>query len=114
MIPGIEINFGDESRVVPPLNLATLERMQKRLLEFKGGIDPDSVATVIDAAHSALKRNYPDVTREWVAENIDVGNMSDVMSAVMDVAGMRRRGITEGKAGAATSPNSTGSTSTAT
>lgn len=114
MIAGIEISFGEEKRVVPPLNLATLETMQKRLMAYKGGIDPESVSTVIDATTAALKRNYPDTTREWVAEHMDVGNLEEVMAAVMDVAGMRRRKVETGKAAAATSPNSTGSTSTAT
>ena len=36
----------------------------------------------------ALKRNYPDMTREQVAELLDLSMMRDCMNAVMSVSGM--------------------------
>ncbi|ENT1749659.1 hypothetical protein CAA71_002200, partial [Neisseria gonorrhoeae] len=40
---------------------------------------------------AALKRNYPDLTREEAADLIDIGNMNEVFAAVMDVSGLKRR-----------------------
>lgn len=100
LIPGIEYDFGG-GRVytVPPLSLGALERLQKRIEALQGvtALDPASVKTVIDAAHSALKRNYPDMTIDEVAELVDVGNMHDVVACVMDVAGVRRKAEAETK-----------------
>jgi len=92
-IKGIPLSLGGKTYIVPPLNLGTLERLQERLANFTGGVDQESVSTVLDAAHSALLRNYPEITREQVAEMIDVANMAEVMEAVMDVSGLKRKAI---------------------
>jgi hypothetical protein len=94
VIPGIEFTFGDDVRVFPPLTLGALELLQKRLLALNNAgtqLAPEHMATIIDAAHLALKRNYPTLTREQVAEMIDLGNMHDVLLAVTDVSGIRRK-----------------------
>ena len=90
-VAGISFPFPDGPLVVPPLTLGALEQLQDRLASFKGGVDKESVATVIDAAHAALRRNYPDITREFVADQIDVGNFIDVFTCVMDVTGAKRK-----------------------
>lgn len=95
---GIPIDFGGEVLVVPPVALGVLEQLQERISSFKGDVrDKDQVATVIDAAHSALKRNYPEMTRSQVAEMIDVGNMAAVFEAVMDVSGLKRKAAEAGE-----------------
>ncbi|MFK7088684.1 hypothetical protein AAFM71_07690 [Chromobacterium violaceum] len=97
-IKGIPLSLGGTTYIVPPLNLGALEQLQERLANFSGGIDAASVGTVLDAAHAALVRNYPDLTRERVAELIDVANMGEVMEAVMDVSGLKRQAFeTEGQ-----------------
>lgn len=104
MIPGIEIDFGSERLTVPPLTLGSLQLLQGKLEKFQADTSPESVATVIEAAFLALRRNYPDITRERVAEILDLGNMLDVLSAVMDVSGMKRKEIAAGKATPEASP----------
>lgn len=88
---GIEIELGDQRLVCPPLSLATIEQMRDKLEAMSGADMKDKVSTVIECAHSALKRNYPDITREEVADGIDLGTMEDVMVAVMDVSGAERQ-----------------------
>ena len=96
---GISITFGDQKLVVPPLALGALEQLQERVSKFSGDIrDKEQIATVIDAAHAAIKRNYPDMTRDDVADLIDVGNMAEVFEAVMDVSGLKRKALEEGEA----------------
>lgn len=94
LIPGIEYNFGG-GRVytVPPLALGALQRLQKKLeaLSTAAMTDPQSIATVIEATHSALRRNYPDITEDQVGELVDLGNMHDVIGCITDVAGIRRK-----------------------
>lgn len=114
MIPGIEIKLGDRALIIPPLNLAAIESLQDRLEAFRGGVDRQSVATVVDATFAALHRNYPDITREFITEFVDVANMKEVMEAVMDVGGLRRKAVHEGNRQAVAVNGSTGQTSTAT
>lgn len=93
-VKGIPLDFSGRHMVVPPLSLGALEQLQERLNAFNGDIaDPDQVRTVIDSAHAALRRNYPDMTRIDVADAIGLENMLEVMEAVMDVSGMKRKAL---------------------
>lgn len=98
MIKGIDMELGGKVLTIPPLNLAALEQLEDRLHSFTGGLDKASISLVLDAAHMSLKRNYPDLTREHVADFIDVSNMEAVMEAVMDISGLKRKGIEAGEA----------------
>lgn len=96
---GIPVVLGEQTFIVPPLALGALEQLQDRVASFNGDIrDAAQVATVIDAGHAALKRNYPEITREEVADLIDVGNMAEVFEAVMDVSGLKRKALASGEA----------------
>ncbi|MGV1045469.1 MAG: hypothetical protein ACOYBN_09605 [Limnohabitans sp.] len=90
---GVRVVFADGTElVVPPLNLAAVEMLQERLVAFSGGLDAHSVALVADATVLALQRNYPGISREQVvSELLDLGNMAEVMEAVMDVSGFKRK-----------------------
>lgn len=90
-IPGVTLTLAGQDYVLPPLSLNALVQLKSRLEKFESGTDLESVATVIDAAHAALSRNYPAITREQVGDLVDVGNMGDVMQACMDVSGVMRK-----------------------
>ncbi len=93
-VKGIPVDFCGTTRIVPPLSLGALEQLQDRLGAFTGDVaDGSQVSTVIDSAFAALRRNYPQITREEVADSIGLENMTDVMAAVMDVAGLKRKSL---------------------
>lgn len=97
-IKGIAFDFGGETLVIPPISLGAMEQLQQRIGEFSGDVmDSKQVGTVIDAAFAALKRNYPDMTRDQVADLIDVGNMAEVFACVMDVSGLKRKAAEAGE-----------------
>jgi hypothetical protein len=97
MIKGVWMDLGGQIYTVPPLSLGAVEALQDRLASFTGG-DLKSVGTVIDALHMALVRNYPEITREQVAEMVDLGTMQEIMEAVMDVSGLKRKAQLKQKA----------------
>ena len=105
-VPGVWFDFGGgQEYLIPPLALGYLEVMQDELaaLPTLAALEPKAIATVIDAAHAALKRNYPALTREAVGNLLDVSNMGDVYECLMDVAGVKRRAQVDlGNAGAGT------------
>lgn len=91
-VPGVNFAFsGGKTLVIPPLSLGDLEQLQDRIAEVKGGVDKESVKTIVDVTHAALKRNYPEMERSEVAALLDLGNMLDVFQCVMDVSGTRRK-----------------------
>lgn len=96
---GVTLYLGGADYVVPPISLGALEQLQDRIVNFAGDVtDKAQVATVIDAAHAALRRNYPDMTREDVADLVDVSNMAEIFEAVMDVSGLKRKEQEAGEA----------------
>lgn len=91
-VKGIPVDLGGTTYIVPPLALGALEQLKDALANFTGDVrEADQVATVIDATHASLKRNYPEITRAEVADLVDLENMMAVMEAVMDVSGMKRK-----------------------
>jgi hypothetical protein len=110
-INGVTLNLGGMDYVVPPLSLGALEVLQSRIEAFDGSMNKESVATVIDCLHAALRRNYPDITREVVADMVDVANFGQVMNAVMNASGMGLKAADPGNpqapsSGAPSSPES--------
>lgn len=93
-VKGIPKELGGRVLVIPPLSLGAIEQLQERLSSFTGDIaDKTQAPIVIDAAHAALRRNYPELTREEVGELIDLENMVEIFEAVMDVAGLKRKAL---------------------
>lgn len=100
--------------IVPPLNLGSLRKLKGRIDGFGQHPGTEDMETLCDAILEALARNYTGVPRWLVEQTIDVGNLYDMMSAVMDVSGMKRKELEQGKAKAAAANGSTGTTSIAT
>jgi ATP-dependent Zn protease len=98
-VPGVKQEINGKNIVFAPLSLASLSKVGERLKKFNGGVDDDSVKLVIEVAYLSLKRNYPDVTMEEIAEEIvDVSNMMEVMQCAMDVSGLKRKAQLEQEA----------------
>ena len=83
---GKPITSYDQTLIFAPLSLGAIERLEEKLPDFNSG--RAKIGDIIDVAHSSLKRNYPDITREQVGEFIDGGNTQEVFQAIMEVSGM--------------------------
>jgi len=71
--------------IFAPLSLGAAEKLMPKLKTF----DPSDFALVVDVAHGSLKRNYPDITREYIADELlDVGHVNDVFETVMGASGL--------------------------
>ncbi|RZA14045.1 MAG: hypothetical protein EOP02_27255 [Proteobacteria bacterium] len=58
-VPGVSFPFPGKTLVIPPLALGDLEQLLERInAVMAGNMDRDSIATVIDATHAALRRNF--------------------------------------------------------
>lgn len=95
-VPGVAFPFPGKALVIPPLSLGDLEQLLDRInMVMAGSIDKDSIATVIDATHAALRRNYPDIDRTEVAGLLDLRNMRDALNAVMSASGMEAQPVND-------------------
>lgn len=97
MIPGIILNLAGTAYTVPPISIGSLEELWPRLETYSGKVTDAGI--VVDALHAALARNYPDLTRKQVADIVDVGNYVEVMEAVMDIGGLKRKALEAATAG---------------
>ncbi|MCU4314903.1 hypothetical protein KTH46_07685 [Acinetobacter bereziniae] len=92
---GTTIQIDGQPFVFAPLSLGAVEKLLPALQGFK----PNDVGTVIDVAHKSLKRNYPDITREDVADMLYMDQLEEVMAAVMSVSGLKNKEAQEGESG---------------
>lgn len=96
-VKGIPLTLGERVYTLPPASLATLEAMAPRLdvvnQAFTGGgqISLAELGFVADFATACLRRNYPDVHRDFVAEHIGLENVVDVLQMCTDVSGLLRK-----------------------
>jgi hypothetical protein len=94
-IPGVPFYFSEIDRelTIPPITLGALQQLEPGIAGFTADMtNTKQIDTVISLTHAALKRNYPEITRDEVGELIDVGNVVDVYRAVMGISGVKRSG----------------------
>jgi hypothetical protein len=118
LIDGVKVRMGGEEYILPPINLAALKRLkaQFKCLETlsptmgPGDWTDEQVDAMITVIHSALSRNYPEITVEQLAEIIDMGSIQKVFPALAGVSGLE-----QGEAAPQPTENgkSTGASSTA-
>ncbi|WOE31981.1 MULTISPECIES: hypothetical protein [unclassified Acinetobacter] len=72
--------------IFAPAPLGALEKYQDFL-----GADVIPFNVIIDLAHISLKRNYPEIDRQYVADElIDVANMQDVIELIIQTSGLKQ------------------------
>lgn len=123
LLDGVTVRIGRREFIVPPLNIKSLKRAAKLAPVMEGGGEA-SFDACVDVIHMAVVRNYPDVTRDDIEEELDAGNLPAVVDAVMEASGFDPKALAQltaaSSAGAPSTPDSSapqdgpGSTSTST
>jgi hypothetical protein len=92
MIDGVTVRMGGRDWIVAPLTLGQLRRLWprvQRLGEVGAGMGDEDIASLVELVTAALRRNYPDMTSEKVADLLDLGNAGMVLNAVLTGSGLR-------------------------
>ncbi len=74
--------------IFKPLTLGTLERIGERLANFDNLNVLEQCSLTIDLTFESLKRTYPNIEREFVAELVDVQNMYEIVPVLMQLSGL--------------------------
>jgi hypothetical protein len=112
LLPGVEIEMVGKTWVVPPLTLGQLRRLGSKVEVMsadKSMMDPEVVDAVVAVVTAALRRNYPDLDEDQVADMLDMGNAPQVFVAVLTGSGLKRGGGEAGGPFGAAGPTSTAS-----
>lgn len=108
-ILGIPFPLDGKLYIVPPCSLATLKRHGAAIdklgeegaaIRLSGG----AIDTIVSLAHEALKRNYPDMESDYVAEHVGLESVWELFRALMDASGLLRKQLLAEAAGAAAEP----------
>lgn len=91
-IPGVTIEMGGREFIVPPLTLGQLRRLLpkvRQMTEVGASMGEEQIETLCEIVAAAMRRNYPEITEDAVADLLDLGNASGVLSAVLTGSGLR-------------------------
>ena len=92
MIEGVQISLGGKEYIVPALNFRQLRELKEPMSKLNATANgiPDDVAfdAGLSIIEAAIKRNYPDITREQVEEMIDLSNFKIILPAIMGASGL--------------------------
>lgn len=85
---------GRKEYLIPALSFHALRKSQGALAvlnSITGIPTEEQIGGMIDLTYLALARNYPDMTKDEVAELIDLGNFVMVFQSLAKVSGLEPR-----------------------
>lgn len=89
------VTIGGKHFEVKPLNLKSLKRLaekgylQKLSAVTGTALDADQLEAVIQTIAITLQRSYPDVTSEFVEENLEVQDIGLVLNTILIASGFK-------------------------
>lgn len=92
---GTVVQMGGRAIRFLPLNWATLELLQDKLdlvasMDTKqrtGFFTPEERNAILDVVHTAIAAANPDVDEAWTKQNLDLGNLEEVLKGVFTTNG---------------------------
>lgn len=90
-VPGNEITLAGQVYVMPALSAAAVKQNREKLNSLTSTTMPD-VCIVAELAYLALRRNYPDITQEFVDDVVDFSNMLEVYEALVSLNSLVEHG----------------------
>ncbi len=93
MIEGRTVNIGGTDYTVPPFPMKLI-RLHPEWIRSVRSIEDiptaEQTEAIVGIIHSAIARNYPDVSMEALEDALDIRTALEALAAVMDVSGMQR------------------------
>lgn len=93
MVDGETILLGGESLVLPPLPLIKFKTIEPILGSDKG-FSEEYLTAFNNAVFYSLRRNYPQITQDFIVENVDLVNFPKILSAFLSVNGLAAKSAT--------------------
>lgn len=87
---GLRIKLGTRTYVLASLNATAARRNWDRIRAMKEQSEADAIDLTVKLVTECLRRNYPDITEEWVGEHVDMDNWEGLSTAVFGRGAFRR------------------------
>lgn len=91
LIDGVSIKIGVKEYIVPALNfkqIRTLMPKIQQLTNIGATMNDEQMDNVFTVIHAAISRNYPEINKEFLEENIDMNNVRPIINAIMGQSGL--------------------------
>jgi hypothetical protein len=96
LIEGEVVNLGGKPYTVPALTLRQIKALGGKIQALSGlnplSADEAALDPLLDVAHAALSRNYPDLKREEMDDLVDLRNVLPLVNAILNTSGFKRSG----------------------
>lgn len=88
---GTVVQLAGVRYIMPPISLGAIEREGDAFTELAEGRTPTGKLTFIaKLVTESLRRNYPDIDGDLVANSVDLGNLQELVGALMSTTGLVR------------------------
>lgn len=84
---GAEVVLGGIAYTAAPLSLGAVKRLVPRIEAYGQLGLPEQIDVAIEVLHASLARNHSDITREQIEDVVDLGNMQQLFTSVLEVSG---------------------------
>jgi len=90
---GTTLKIGDKDYVVPALTIKQIRTLKSDIQELRQlkdavNIEDEKLDKMISVIYAAISRNYPDITREELENNLDMNNIQDVILIILGASGI--------------------------
>lgn len=89
---GVNIQLGKKNYIIPALSIKSIRRLRNDIDKIAGKniTSDESIDAVLNIIHEAIKRNYPDITKEHLEDVVDLGNMNLIIEIVLNQSGLTK------------------------
>jgi hypothetical protein len=95
MLDGIVVVIGEKEYTIPVLNFKSIREMVKLTERMSAAQSiEERLGTMSDIVLNGLKRNYPELTKEEIEEQLDLDNFERICGIVAEQAGLKKK-VTE-------------------
>ncbi len=100
----MKVTFGDKEFAVSALNWNQLEELQPEIAtlnSMQGGFTvPSNRAAALKVVLACIKRKHPEVSEDYIRDNLDLGNVTQAIAAAFAVNGFKEAAPGEARAAA--------------
>jgi hypothetical protein len=90
---GTPISISGTEYIVPPLSFKQFKALREDVMKLNTGdvsSSEEQQGVVLRIVHAALSRNYPDLTLDQVEDMLDLGNIHEIVKAIVGVNQLKK------------------------
>lgn len=86
MVEGTKVVIGEKELIIPRMNLKSQRKLGNHLsvvTEVTGIPTAEQLESVFEVICAAIQRNYPEIGRDWIEENVEFDDLASIVAAAL-------------------------------